>query len=242
MTVLAVVGLVVASVMGGQAAPGAAPLPLIIEQMQIVPARSGNGREVEVTIFNPGPRTIHAWGITRELTIAEGRTSTGGLSTDAYDNESTTPDSGPLRPGSRRRVYPGNYWPDGREPTILSLNFEPKFLIFDDNTAVGDEQSIGEYFQRRARNHRAWPVLEQILTKAAAAGSDPLLALVQVRDELAALKDAEAKASAAWQWLDGMLLRNMRIQTLDHAVFLEHLMKSLQLRKTAAERHYQRRY
>jgi len=242
MTVLAVVGLVVASVMGGQAAPSVAPMPLVIEQVQIVPARSGKGRELEVTIFNPGPRTIHAWGITAELTGAEGRTSKGGLSTDAYEYESISPESGPLRPGSRRRVYPGNHWPDGKEPTILSLNVEPKFLIFDDNTAVGDELEIEHYFQRRARNHRAWPVLEKILTKAAAAGGDPLLALVQVRDELAALKDGEAKASDAWRWLDSMLSMNMKIQTLDHAAFLEHLMKSLQMRKAAAERHYQRRW
>ena len=241
MTVLAVVGLVVAS-MGGQSAPSAAPMPLVIEQAHIVPARSGNGRELEVTLFNPGPRTIHAWGITAELTVAQGRTSKGGLSTDAYEYESIRPDSGPLRPGSRRTVHPGNHWPDGKEPTILSLNVEPTFLIFDDNTAVGDEREIDYYFQRRARNHRAWPVLEPILTKASAAGGDPLLALVQVRDELAALKDGEAKASDAWKWLDAMLLRNMKIQTLDHAAFLEHLMKSLQARKAAAERHYQRRY
>jgi hypothetical protein len=242
MTGLVGVGLLMASAVGGQVVPGAAPMPLVVEQVQIVPARSGKGREVEVTIFNRGPRTIHAWGIRIEATTAEGRPTTGGLSTDAYDSESTRPDSGPLQPGGRRTVHPGGYWPEGKEPTILSLTVEPKFLIFDDNTAIGDEQEIEHYFQRRARNRRAWPVLEKILAGATAAEGDPLLRLVQVQDELAGLQDGEAKASDAGQWLDRMLSMNLKIRSLDHAAFLERLMTSVQARKAAAERHYQRRW
>jgi hypothetical protein len=130
--------------------------------------------------------------------------------------------------------------PDGRRDVVSASAFAT-FVIFDDNTAAGDEREIEHYFRQRALNHRAWPVIEQVLEEAMAVTPDPLMALFEFRERLARITDGEVKLSHAYRQLDRNLAMNLKITRPDHAPFLRAVVELVKARKAAAERHHQRR-
>lgn len=220
--------------------------PLVVERVEFVPSGTvPDGRwGTEVTLFNAGPRTIHAYGFRTVLTLPDGKLAQGGQSTDAYETRERHSHpgyedecSGPL--AARRRCRASSTPRAAIDP--VSAKAFVSFMIFEDDTAVGDEREIEFYFRHRALNHRAWPVIEGILNEALAASSDPLMVLFEFRERLARVADGEVKLSRAYQEMDRHLAINMKIPRDDQGPFLRSIVEMVKTRRADAERHHQRR-
>ena len=225
----------------------AGPLPLVVERVEILPADTASGQPAGayVTLFNAGSKTIHAFGFRTEVTRADGRIDRGGVATDRYEN----PDEpqgrvsmrgdcgGALPPGRRCTMWTT---PGGVAQAVSAAGFAT-FAIFADNTAVGDEAEIAFYFQQRALNHRAWPVIERIVANAVARGGDPQMALFDIREELGRVKDGEVRASRSFQTFDRMLALNIKLPQLKHAEYLRAMLDDARARRARAEAHHQRK-
>jgi hypothetical protein len=237
---------VLAALSFAQPPPPTAALPLVVERVESLPPEAERTRvaDTAVTLFNAGTGTIHAFGIRTQLTLADGKTIVGGASADRYERPEppTRPSprgdcGGALAPKRRCTMWTG---PDGRRDAVSASGFAT-FVIFDDNTAAGDEREIEHYFRQRALNHRAWPVIEQVLAEAMAVTPDPLRALFEFRERLARITDGDVTLSHAYQQLDRHLAMNLKMTRPDHAPFLRSIVALVKTRKAAAERHYQRR-
>ena len=228
--------------------PTTQPLPLIVERVEFVDDdrfASRLFRTTEVTLFNSGSRTIHAFGIRTQLTFADARTNGGGLSTDRYENPDPPPQDvrgecgGALTPQRRCTVMttPSG---DGRNARdVAKAEAAITFVIFEDNTAAGDEREIEFYFGHRALNHRAWPVIEKIVTDAIAQGGDAFSTLFTIREELGHVK-GDVRLSRAFQSFDSLLAMNLKRPKADYALYLQWIAEDVRKRRARAAAHYQR--
>jgi len=113
------------------------------------------------------------------------------------------------------------------------------FVIFDDDTALGDERNITSHFERRAANQRAWPVIENVLADAMARTADPRQVLIDADTALEAVTDESTRQSDAYTRIRHDL-GNLRF-TRDPAALLKRLVDEIRLRREAADAHFQRR-
>ena len=151
------------------------PLQLLVERTELAePLKPGEPRRgLDITLFNPGPKTVHGFFVQSMVTSADGRTSYGGVGSDAYafpvrkDGR-----GGPIIAGARRPVRTSPYLP-GASDEPVSFGARVVAVIFEDDTAVGDERELQYLFERRALNQRTWPLVETIIAEAMAAGGEP---------------------------------------------------------------------
>lgn len=219
------------------------PLPLIVERAEFAAADPVTGRPegIEFTLYNVGSKAIDAWGVRMVVRLEDGYISNTGLSTDGY----ATPEDpergwGPLSAGSRRTEFSSYSKPTGRDPKVVSIDVEPSFVIFADNTAAGDEQEIRSYFRQRALDHDAWPVLENVIAGVLAADGNPEQVLLDIHEALIRIKGEGVRASQAYRWLDRTLAVNLKIPQLDHSAYLQRLLSDIGMRRAKADAHYRR--
>ena len=222
---------------------GAERLPLVVERAEIAPGGpSAQGPDqISVSVHNAGDKTIVAWGVRSQITFVNGKTSGGGASSDGVEYRGLERrGSWVLPPGGRHTITFGGL-PNRRAATdVRTVAARPAFVIFDDDTALGDENTIIRYFRRRAENQRAWPAIEKAFTDAMAQSSDSRQRLIDARTNLEAIVDAELQASEAYTSIHRDLTVNSRIVP-DGEALLTRLVDEIRIRRQAADAHYQRR-
>ena len=197
-------------------------------------------RSLIITLFNPGPRTVHGFFVQSMTTSADGRTSYGGVGSDAYAFPVREEGKGgPLLAGARRTVHTGYpYRPGTAEP--VSFGARVLAVIFEDDTAVGDEREIQYLFERRALNHRTWPLVEKVIDDAMATGGGPQTVLERIASALAAISDDSFQRTDAHA-VSRVLSINLK-HTRDPALLLDTFVADVRERRAATEAHWQRKY
>ena len=222
--------------------PNKPDLPLVVERAEVAPGGpSAQGPDqISVSVHNAGDKTIVAWGVRSQITFADGKTSGGGVSIDEVEYRGLERrGSRVLPPGGRHTITFGGL-PSKRQATdVRTVTAKAEFVILDDDTALGDENTIVRYFTRRAENQRAWPTIETAFTDAMAQSSDPRQQLIDARTNLEAIAEDE-RTTEAYTSIHRDLTVNSRIAP-DPAGLLKRLVDEIRSRRAAADAHYQRR-
>jgi hypothetical protein len=214
------------------------PLQLLVERTEVAePLRPDEpGRELSVTLLNPGPKTVHGFVVRSMATSADGRTSYGGFGSDTYAYPVREDGlGGPIITGARRTVRTGPTVPG--EP--VSFGARVVAVIFEDDTAVGDEKELQYLFERRALDQRTWPLVERIIAEAMAAGGEPRTVLEKIVSAGQAILDDSVQMTDARAALRN--LSNNLKHTRDPKLLLETFVADVHAKRRATEVHYRRR-
>jgi lysophospholipase L1-like esterase len=225
---------------GGSKTPEAIQgLPLTIEDVRIVvPMREGLPPDVEITVRNTGTRVIEAWGVTGEVRYTNGATRRIGVGTDTYETTSL-PES--MRPpaATSKRLPPGGQATITTSTSTVALATPidatafPTYVVFEDDTAVGDEQMIEFVFSRRRLARRVWRLASEAWTTAAERNLNPD---ESARSIIAALEDAGEEVAQSVP----LSIVKRTLSSYDRGK-LQRLRVEIESRLAAAERHAERR-
>jgi hypothetical protein len=222
--------------------PPPSGLQLVVERTELSrPDRPEEPpRSLLITLFNPGPRTVHGFFVQSMTTSADGRTSYGGVGSDAYAFPGQEEGrGGPILPGARRIVHTGYPYRPGTEGPV-SFGARVVSVIFEDDTAVGDEKEIQYLFERRALNQRTWPLVGKVIAEAVAAGGEPQTVLERIASALEAISDESFQRTDAHA-VSRVLSLNVK-HTRDPALLLETFVAEVRERRAATEAHWRRKY
>jgi hypothetical protein len=173
-------------------------------------------------------------------TSAEGRTSYGGVGSDGYASPNRQDGrGGPILPGARRIVHTGYPYRPGTSEEPVSFGARVTAVIFDDDTAIGDEKEIQYLFERRALNQRTWPLVEKVIADAMAAGGEPRSVLEQIASALEAISGESFQRTDAHA-VSRVLSINLK-HTRDPALLLKTFVADVRERRAATEAHWQRK-
>jgi hypothetical protein len=223
----------------------ARPVQLVVERTEFSRAAGPSGaRALAITLFNPGPKTIHAWSIRTMATFTDGRTDQSKRLGDTCEwSGEEGQESGPILPGGRRILQGGVAYPSGERGPV-SVGAGVNAVIFDDDMAAGEEEDIDVLFDLRLKNHRAWPAIEQLVRAAVADGGEPRAILERLAGALIALRESGGTAvemSSAFRWTHGTVRPNLPIAK-DPARLLDMIVTGVRDRSRAAEAHHLRRF
>ena len=127
----------------------------------------------------------------------------------------------------------------GSNDVPVSIGARVTAVIFEDDTALGDEKEIEWLFARRALNHRTWPRVEKIVAAAIAEGGEARAVLDRIASALTAITEEE------FQWTDARAAGNALSMNLkfhrDPAALLRHFLADMRQKRAATEAHWQRR-
>jgi hypothetical protein len=221
----------------------AAATQLVVERTELSePFKPGEPpRGLTITLFNPGPKTIHGWTVHSMATFADGYTSNGGHQADSYAYPVRADErSGPIVADARRVLHSGYSIRTGTTQVPVAFGARVGAVIFEDDTAVGDEKDIQTLFERRASNQRAWPVVEQLVDAAVAAGGDPRSVLIRILTDLEALATDQAPFIDAFRWPKSTIASNLKF-TQNPAGLLETVVTGVREKRRATDAHYRRK-
>lgn len=172
-------------------------LPLVIAELGIeTNARRPTEGNVVVTVLNTGQRTIFAWGYRFVLMHPDGTTEGRlGISGDAAAALPEGQQRAAIAPGARGHSPPGGA---GVSTTLRVLSGAVSFVIFDDDTALGDEFGIASIFRQRRIRQGFWQKMEAILDDATAHESDPTVVLSLIRQRMETEPDPTFRGFAGW--------------------------------------------
>ncbi len=160
------------------------PLPLVVERAEVLSSDPVTARSdrISVSVHNTTDKTIVAWGVRTQVTFADGKTNGGGVSTDGFESRGLERrDSRVIPPDGRYTIARSSFPTNRTAEDVRAVTARATFVIFDDDTALGDERSISFHFTKRADNQRAWPVIERVFAEAMARTADPREALLDAR-------------------------------------------------------------
>lgn len=214
------------------------PVPLLIEGTRIGSAPDPPAeRYIDVQVRSQAQRQTVAWGVRAKLTDAEGQTANTGLSIDGYEADVRYLIDNPvLQPGGSytlRLPVPKDFVP-------VSVSAAPTFVIFDDNSAVGENQGIDHTFRERALNAAAWQFLEQTLDEGLRSATEPksALQLVQAAIDSAPLEIRRSLPAVEVGQRIGLLLRRELVNA--ESVLRDLRAEVVKRRKAAATRSFRR--
>jgi len=219
-------------------------LPLVVEATRILPADAARAGipNFEIVVRNIGDRTIVAAGIRTELRFGDDYVHRGGVSSDGGESRDLPQKKPLIIAPDGRYTFQNQSWPGGRRASdMVSAKAEPTFVIFDDDTALGNESDIRHYFKAREDNHRAWPVIDGIFADAVARNPNPHEALVAAQTGIEAITDDVIKGSNAFRWAQSMLSMNLKFSRPDDTPLLNSMLDEIHVRRLANEQHYRRR-
>jgi uncharacterized protein (TIGR03435 family) len=220
------------------------PLPLVVDRAEVLPIDplTRLTDQIAVSVHNAGDKTIVAWGVRTHVTFADGKTSLGGVMMDHVESKALPrhTDSKILSPDARMTINAGGL--SNRRPAkdVQGVTARSTFVIFDDDTALGNERDIKFFFEKRAANQRAWPVIEKVFADAMARTADPREALIGADQGLESITDEGIRQSYAYTGIRRDLATNLRL-TRDPPALLKRLVDEIRLRRQAADAHFQRR-
>jgi hypothetical protein len=221
----------------------ATPMQLIVERTDFsepfAPGEPPLG--LTITLFNPGPKVVHGWALQTMTTFGDGYTSHGGTASDGHAYPVREDGrGGPIPVGGRRLVRSGFSSRAGTAGLPVSIGARVIAVIFEDDTALGDEREIRWLFARRAANQRTWPRVEKIVAAARADGGDARTVLERIAAAFEGITDEDFQWTAAHSV--GRTLRLNLKHTKDPAALLKHLLADIREKRAATEAHWQRRY
>lgn len=232
-------GLVASAPVKAQPVPS---LPLVVDEATVLPGDPEDRDrwdQVSVTVRNPGKQTIVAWGVRGQIEFADGKTRPIGLSTDGAIVTLSQRGSSVLPPDGRYTIL--GALPSNRPAKdVRSVTAEASFVIFDDDTALGDERSIGHHFAVRADNQRVWPVVAGAFLDAMNRWTDPREVIAAADQALAAIDDEAILKSMTYLSVRRVLGTALKYPR-DYSVFLKSTLEEIRLRGKAADAHAQRR-
>jgi hypothetical protein len=197
------------------------------------------GRAVHVTVLNTSNRPITAWGIRGRITLEDGSVQAVGAFVDTDDLAS--PDTAfraALAPGATRQNPMG---PAVRIGTITAIVVEASFVVFDDDTVVGEDPVIDMLFWARSKNLRAWRVIDDLLaeTEGAEEGSADVLGLLE--SVLTVIADDEVRGTKVYRLFLGDVRRAARaVQApdADPVALLAALREAVHAQRASVDRRY----
>ena len=211
------------------------PLPLVVEGTNL------KGTELFVSVFNRGPKTITAWGVRAHLAYPGGVRRSVGITIDGYEAAVLTRKDSPVLPSNARHTIK-MVVPRSVEPGDVLVVAEPSFVIFDDDTALGDDRLVSVSFQDRALNARVWRMFETILQDAKTRATDAASVLRTAELKLSEIDDSQLRASPAFVEIQHALALglNPRYKN-DHGRLLTDMLRDAPARHAVAESRATRR-
>jgi hypothetical protein len=181
-----------------------------------------------------------AWGVRGQIEFADGKTRPIGLSTDGALATLGQRGSSVLPPDGRYTITAGAL--PGHRPAkdVRSVTAEASFVIFGDDTALGDERSIGHHFAARAASQRVCLVVEKAFQDALNRSTDPREVLAAADQTLAPIADEAILKSLAYLSVRRVLGTALKYPR-DYSLFLNNTLAEIRLRREAADAHFQRR-
>ena len=217
-----------------------ATMPLVItstwiETSKDLPAGQGCPR---VEVLNTGLRTVLAWGVSFVLKRPDGQpVGASGLGTDAG---SVPAEERTMSVAPGRTVASGR---GGRVPAdALFSDAIVSFVIFDDNSALGDAREIAWQFAQRRKRQMFWQTMQTILDRAMAHDPDPTAALAQLRDGMEAQSDPKFRQQPYYnELLARMSVSRMELTQTTPAFVLKNIQSTVSAQKANADAHATRR-
>jgi hypothetical protein len=220
-----------------------AALPLEVTRLSIEPCdlhqpESGNPR---VEVRNTGQRTILAWGVKFDLKQPDQEPERSGVS---IDGALTPPESrkSSLAPGATAANLNAANPCGGRVvpvSTIISGGLVT-FVIFDDDTALGDEREISFAFDHRGNMQIFWLKMQAILDDATTREKDPATILALIRERMEAEQDPKFRSLTYYEWFLNALSPRLMALTTPQAV-LDRFRSMIPTQKSNADAHVTRR-
>ncbi len=198
--------------------------------------------ELAVTVHNIGGRTIMAWGVEGRVRFADGTSRRVRVTTDGYESGARgAKETSSLRPDGRYTIT--MHVPSSGTPSdVAAVTAMPTFMIFDDDSAAGDEEEISLLFRDRAVAQRGWQLLERILDESRIGSLDAASTLRTVQAEWEAIQDDEVRRSLAYMEIRRSLAYGVaRPSSADANDFLGRFTTEANARRAAAEAHSRRR-
>ena len=137
----------------------------------------------------PGKADHRRLGVRGQIEFVDGKTRPIGLSTDGANVTMSQRGSSVLPPDGRYTITAGALPGNRPAKDVRSVAAEASFVILDDDTALGDERSIGHHFAVRAASQRVWPVVERAFLDAMNRWTDPREVIAAADQALAAIDD-----------------------------------------------------
>jgi len=217
------------------------PLPLAIihtwvETTDRLPAEMGFA---QVEVLNTGQRTILAWGVKYVLQRTDGHpVPSSGFSTDSAAG---------LPEHRTMAVAPGQTVHDAggrvRVPAdALFSDVAVTFVIFDDDSALGDAREIAWHFARRRERQVFWQKMQTILDEATAHETESIAVLSRIRRAM----DAETDPTFREGTYYNEILARMSASRMESAHstpegVLENIRATVSAQKANADAHANRR-
>jgi hypothetical protein len=227
--------------LSGAAQDKQASLPLVITQMWIERADrlpAGEGLE-RVEVLNSGQRTILAWGVRFVVKRSDGtRVQSGGFS---VDSASSLPEDRllSLAPGQTTHNEGGGAL--ALQETILTDGLVT-FVIFDDDTALGDERELAFMFARRRTRQTFWRKMLAIVDDATSHPTDPSVMLARIGERMEAEPDPQFREGTWYnEILARMSARRMEPAGTTPQRVLDDLRTTVAAQKANADAHAIRR-
>lgn len=228
------------------AASGASPraqqstgLPLVIERAWIEPADPQTGRPAQayVTVRNAGDRVITAWSFWAEIRFADRATQRSGNTIDTVAAGSGGKRA-VLTPAARYTQRMAFDLPS----TATDVAAIPAVVVFDDDTALGDEELISTVFRFRALRQRFWQALRKILADVTGQVTDSTVALQSIEAHLDAEADPDVRSIAVYTEVRRRISPDV-ISRLKQspAQVLQQLAREAATRGAEADAHHHRR-
>jgi hypothetical protein len=174
--------------------------PVVAERVDIVPA-DPNGlapRQVAVEVRNTGSRTVVAWGVEVRFVLPNGVSRRKGVSIDGYESGARVLRDDPtLRPQGKYTLMVDIPSSVTGEP--VSASAVVTLVIFDDDTAVGDDKTIAYLFSQRALDRRVWQLVEETIDHAAVGIVDALTVLRLTQEALEAIGSEDIQRSVTFR-------------------------------------------
>jgi hypothetical protein len=194
---------------------------------------------VVVRVRNNGARTIVAWGIEAAVTFADETRRSGALWVDGYEDHVRKTSRSPVLPTNATTSVPIPISASGKTATAAIV--QPTFVVFDDDTAAGNERSVALVFAARALNERVWAFVERILDDAVGSSLDARSAVEAAE---VALKEADDDLKRSWVFDDVTLRLRNSLRESDNARLqssLNEFRQEARLRRVTAAAHVTRR-
>ena len=238
MTTLAATSVAIVLALTAQDKPAAMPLIITnawIETSKDLPPGQGVPR---VEVFNTGQRTVLAWGVNFVLKRPDGqREGASGLGTDAG---SVPAEQRTMSVAPGRAVASGR---GGRVPAdALFSDMVVSFVIFDDNSALGDEKEIAWQFAQRRDRQMFWQTMQAMLDRATTHDADPTAVLAQLRQGMEAESDPKFRQQPYYnEFLARMSARRIELTQTTPASVLKDIQTTVSAQKANADAHANRR-
>jgi hypothetical protein len=189
----------------------AASLPLVVTRMSIATCKPDPAAEgfPHVEVRNTGQRAILAWAVKFQLTYPDGRVAPGGVGVDTASSLSEQP-PGAIAPGATAANNCGGLVVPA--DTAISAG-SVAYVIFDDDTALGDEGEIARVFERRRTRQMFWQRMQAILDEASSA-TNAAAVLSRIQERMGADTDLTFTSIGDYQWFrNEMSPRHMALTT-----------------------------